>query len=181
MSQINLVIVAILLVPGIGAASDSTDPIEELKNCARTEDRNDRMTCFESLGKRVLDQEVSDVPPPRKPETIVAAAPPVAPTKPATQMTQTTLPDDLGGSGFKKVTEEKKDEVWLASGHVHRCRKTRDDLWYFYFDGGQEWRQNSQGRYRFENCDFDVTISKDFFGFKMVTAGGRKIRVRRVK
>ncbi len=176
-----LAIVAVLLAPNIGATGVSTDPVEELKNCARTEDRNDRMACFESLGKRMLDQEVSDVPPPTEPETVAAILPAAALTKPATQTTQPGLPDELGGSGFEKPKERKADEIWPATGHVRRCRKTRDDLWYFYFDSGQEWRQNGRGKYRFENCDFNATINKDFFGFKMQIEGGRKIRVRRVK
>jgi len=70
-----LVIVAMLSLPNIGATAVSIDPVEELKNCARTEDRNDRMACFELLGKRVLEQEVSDVPPPTEPETVVAVLP----------------------------------------------------------------------------------------------------------
>ncbi len=186
MNQVNptnlfLVIIAILLIPNIGATAVSTDPIEELKNCARTEDRNDRMACFESLGKRVLEQEVSDVPPPTKPETVVAVLPAAAPTKPATQTTQTGLPDNLGGPGFGQAAEEKTDEVPPARGHVRRCRKDHDDLWHFYFDSGQEWRQNGRGRYRFEDCDFYATISKDFFGYKMEIEGGPKIRVRRMK
>ncbi len=190
MNQTNLtksffVIVAILLAPTIGATDVSTDPVEELKNCARTEDRNDRMACFESLGKRVLDQEVSDVLPPTEPEpepeAVVAILPAAEPTKPATQTAQTGLPDELGGSGFEKPKEEKADEVSPATGHVRKCRKTQDDLWYFYFDSGQEWKQSGQGKYRFENCDFNATINKDFFGFKMQIEGGKKIRVRRVK
>jgi len=178
-----LVIVAALSLPTIGATDAATDPVEELKNCARTEDRDDRMACFESLGKRVLDQEVSDAPPPTEPEpeAVVAVLPAAVPTEPATQTTQAGLPDEIGGSEFEKVKEGKKEEVPPARGHVRKCRMTRDDLWYFYFDGGQEWKQSGRGKYRFESCDFYATISKDFFGFKMQIEGGRKIRVRRVK
>ena len=194
MNQTNLtksflVLVAILWLPIIGATGVPTDPVEELKNCARTEDRNDRIACFELLGKRVLEQEVSDVPPPTEPEpepeaepeAVVAVLPAAAPIKPAAQATQTGLPDEIGGSEFEKPKEKIEDEISPATGHVNRCRKTRDDLWYFYFDSGQEWRQNGQGKYRFENCDFNATISKDFFGFKMQIEDGRKIRVRRMK
>jgi len=48
-----------------------------------------------------------------------------------------------------------------------------------YFDNEQLWKQSGAGRYRFSECDFDVTITKDFFGYKMKIDGGKTLRVKR--
>jgi len=130
---------------------------------------------------------VSNVPASSKPEKVMAppsveADPPAeAPASPATQVVQTELPDDLGGSSFEKAAEEKTGKAPAPTGHVRKCRKTNNDMWYFYFDNGQQWKQSGQGSYRFKECDFYATISKDRFGYKMKIEGGKTVRVKRVK
>jgi len=152
----NLLILASALFAFSGAsvAADVTDPVADLKTCARTEDSTARIACYEALGKRVLgeDSNVAEPGPDR-------------------------LPDNLGGGDY----EEKKVKAKAARGHVKSCRQASDGRWYFTFESGQVWVQSSKGHYRYKNCDFDVSITKDIFSYKMAIDGGRTIRVRRKK
>ena len=90
------------------------------------------------------------------------------------------MPEDLGKADEEKAEKKKEQEAALGAGHVNSCRLGNDGRWVFHFDGGQVWRQSSNAQYRFEECDFDVTITKDFFGYKMKMEGRGSIRVRRV-
>ena len=79
-------------------------------------------------------------------------------------------------SGLRHHTTEG---VKSYRGHVRSCGQLSDDRWYFVFDNEQLWKQSGAGRYRFRECDFDVTITKDFFGYKMKIDGGKTLRVKR--
>lgn len=66
---------------------------------------------------------------------------------------------------------------------VVRCTKdSRGRYYFFHFENGQVWKQKSDRRLRYKECDFNVTITKDFFGYRMVPEGETgKIRIARVK
>jgi len=53
----------------------------------------------------------------------------------------------------------------------------------FTLDNGQVWKQRLEGRYRYSGADTRVTITKNFFGFYVMTleATGRSIGVERVR
>lgn len=53
----------------------------------------------------------------------------------------------------------------------------------FTLDNGQVWKQRLEGRYRYTGTDTRVTITKNFFGFYVLTleATGRSIGVERVR
>jgi len=52
----------------------------------------------------------------------------------------------------------------------------------FYLEGGQVWKQVGDKRLYFKDCDFNVTISKDFFGYKMQREGEKsRFRVSRLR
>jgi hypothetical protein len=84
------------------------------------------------------------------------------------------MPDNLG-----KVDRKEGKEKKTYRGHVQSCGQMFDNKWYFVFDNGQVWKQSSRGSYKFEKCDFDVSITKDFFSYKMKIDGGKSLRVRR--
>ena len=86
------------------------------------------------------------------------------------------VPDDLGIEKKKKEQAAKKKSY---RGHVRSCGQMSDNRWYFVFDRGQMWKQSSDWIHRFKECDFDVTITKDFFGYKMKIDGGITLRVKR--
>lgn len=213
--RINLTTVLIIgmtlvLLSGRGLAASEIEALEELKNCARTEDSAARISCYEELGKRVLGEESvkaaevavveADVAEPEVVETKESEAGVVesgvgepAPTAPlaaegsavteskvvetvSPQPEAQRLPDDLG---IEKKEERKPAEKKSYRGHVRSCGQMSDDKWYFVFDSGQVWKQSSEGVYRFKECDFDVTITKDFFSYKMKVDGGKTLRVKR--
>ena len=166
------------------ATADITDPLEEIRNCARTENRDERIACYETLGERVLAQEASVAPPEPEPTPVAAASTPAPTAAPPANAAPTGLPDDLSNPSAAKAEKKKKKEqrnAPLGVGHISSCQLSPDGRWRFYFDGGQIWRQNGDDRHSFEECDFEATISKDFFGYKMKIEGGETIRVRRVR
>jgi hypothetical protein len=69
-----------------------------------------------------------------------------------------------------------------VQARVVRCLEQYNEKFLFYFDNGQVWKQKTDKRLTYdEDCRFDITISKDFFGYKMETPEGRTIRISRVK
>ena len=63
-----------------------------------------------------------------------------------------------------------------------RCEKDSRKKFFFYLEGGQVWKQVSDKKLYFRDCNFDVTISKDFFGYKMQRVGEKsRFRVSRVR
>jgi len=189
----------LLGLSGNVVAATPTDPIEELKECARTDDTTARIACFEALGSRVLGEESENTVSSADAESAVAepVAVKAAVAEPAaveaavveataveatvvetapSQAESSPMPDDLG---VEKKKEEKPAEKKSYRGHVRSCGQMSDDRWYFVFDSGQVWKQSGNGKYRFKECDFDVTITKDFFSYKMEIDGGKTLRVKR--
>lgn len=160
----------ILLAPASLAAE--LDPATELAACARIVDDSERVTCYEELGNRVLANQT---------DTSQADAAAIGTAAVAEMPEPTTeaagLPDDLGGSKFE---EAAAGEGPPSQGRVIRCEEGSDNRWFFYFEGGQVWKQNDDRRRRFKDCDFIATIAKDMFGYKMQIDGvDGKIRVNR--
>jgi hypothetical protein len=152
--------------------AQSGDPIAELKACARITDRDARLSCLDELGERVLREESADKAPAKaevpRPETASAAK----------QSNVQPLPDDLGKSN---VGENEEDRI-KYTGTVKSCQEGRYGDWYFIFENGQVWKDVSDRRLRFDECKFDVTITEDFFGYKMrIDALDKTIAVRRYK
>jgi hypothetical protein len=138
------------------------DPVEELKACAKMTDRDARLACFDNLGERMLREESADKKPTRE-----NVAQPEAVTSTATNAQP--LPDELGIS---------RDIQYI--GLITSCKKGHHGDWYFIFDNGQVWKAVNKRNLRFKECNFNVTITKDTFGYKMQIDGVEKtIRIRR--
>ena len=171
--------------------------VEELKGCARMADQASRLACYEELGKRVLAAEsvveapsveagpVEATPVEPVPVEAVAAAPAVeavqqAPAElPAAPVPAEAIPSDLGQA--KKEEKKKNEKPPVYRGRMASCRENADGIWYFTLENGQVWEQSSRGYHRFEQCTVDVSITKDFFGYKMTIEGGKTLRVRRYR
>lgn len=105
-------------------------------------------------------------------QTVPAAAAPAATEAPA------RLDDEVGKESLGR---DKQDEVFVH-GTVVKCIEDATGKYLFYFDNGQIWKQKDNTIIRWKECAFDVTISKDFFGYKMIPAGEtRKVRIGRVR
>lgn len=89
--------------------------------------------------------------------------------------------DDLGSETLPRGNRDDaaKREVRAT---VSRCEKDVRKKYLFYFENGQIWKQTSDTKLYFKECNFNVTITKDFFGYKMKTDNNnRQIRISRMK
>lgn len=87
------------------------------------------------------------------------------------------MPPSQQNAGTRAVTEE-----FELKAQVNRCEESVDGRYFFYLDNGQVWKQTRTDRYRYKDCNFSVTIIKDFFGHKMVTDDGeRTVRVKLIR
>ena len=154
--------ILLLTVFASSSAAQSVDTVEELKICASIADQEARLACFDELGERVLREESAV-----EETTHDEVAEPEAAT--ATTTDVQPLPDELGSSKTARYT-----------GLITSCKKGHYGDWYFFFDNGQVWKEVNDRRLRFKDCNFNATITKDGFGYKMRIDGEKKtIRVRR--
>ena len=81
----------------------------------------------------------------------------------------------------RENTDDRYETVSIRAT-VTKCRQDGNKKYYFYLENGQVWKQSDRKRLKYEDCNFDVTIIKDFFGSKMQQDGeDRRIRITRVK
>ena len=160
-SNTTIFILLITVFTSSGVAQ-SADTVEELEVCAKMTDQDARLACFDNLGERVLREESAD-----KKSTQEKMAQPEAET--ATATNAQPLPDDLG----------KAKNIQYV-GLITSCKKGYYGDWYFIFDNGQVWKDVNNRDLRFKECNFNATITKDAFGYKMRIDGVEKtIRVKR--
>ncbi|MDJ0793232.1 MAG: hypothetical protein QNI98_03225 [Woeseiaceae bacterium] len=160
-SQIAVFVFLATLSTSSGAGP-TADTIEELKACARITEQEARFACYDELGKRVLRQETAESNPAQE-------SPLQTEAQTATTTVVEPLPDDLGS----------KNEIQYAAS-VTSCKQGLHGDWFFFFENGQVWKQVNNRNIRFKECEFDVTITKDRFGYKMrIDAEDRTIRVKR--
>ncbi|MBT8090786.1 MAG: type VI secretion protein [Gammaproteobacteria bacterium] len=135
---------------------------DTLRACSAIDDASARLACYdEAVGR----------PAP--------AASTIA-TPPAETRAEKTL-DDLGAETLPGASRAE-DEAIAVRATVTGCKKDARKKYMFFFENGQVWRQSSDKRVYFKDCNFDVTISKDFFGYKMQKDGDKgRIRISRIK
>ena len=122
--------------------------------CASMSKNVERLACFDSVAAAFSQPIVKD----KKPNIPKA------------------LDENIGGSKFDKVKDKKK----VSRGSVVSCQKSRDGKWFFVFDNGQVWKQTDRLKRRYKDCSFNVTISEDGFGYKILVDGEKgPIRMRR--
>jgi hypothetical protein len=70
----------------------------------------------------------------------------------------------------------------VVRGQVVSCSKNPYGKYLFTFASGQVWQQKDNKRVPWRECNFDVTIRKDVFGYVMQRPGEKKtIRIARMK
>ena len=153
----------LMLLPVSANAQEPAD----LERCAKLEDPQARLECYDAASKR---QRSAAQPAP-------AAATP-GPDDPREPAQAAPLSDAVG----EEQLQPKEAVEGPVRGKLTDCREGPTGKWYFYFDNGQVWEQRDSDRLRFNECKFEVTISKDFFGYKMeLPDSDNKIRIARVK
>jgi len=130
---------------------------DQVMRCAAVDDASLRLACYDKIGGR------QDLAP-------AIASMPSPPT------------DGIGSEQLPKKAEQEKEAKGPVLARVNRCTKDAHKKYHFYLDDGQIWKQVSGKRLSFKECDFDVVISKDFFGYKMQVDGEKsRFRVTRIR
>ena len=165
----SFAILAWLNVYSVAAAADAA-------NCRAISNDAERLVCYDDLGSTpaISSEPARQVEVPPAP----VAAPAVTPV-PDTDAATEALDDDVG---LEKVKGREEKQQVLVKGHVSSCREDGIGKFRFYFDNGQIWQQKDNRKIPWRTCDWDVTIKKDFFGYKMSPVGeNRSIRIARIK
>ncbi len=156
----------VMCAPALVLAQSS----EDLNRCSEIEDDAKRVACYDEVaGRQSTVQEVNT-------EKEVALSAP----EETVGEELVPLNDDVGAEMLSN--KDKVDDDKPVRGRITSCQKNSLGDYFFFFDNGQVWKQKSDTRLRYKECDFDVTISRDFFGYKMQIEGeGKKIRIGRIR
>lgn len=148
-----------LAMPSFAVADASA-----VQRCGAIEDAGSRLKCYDEIAKqttapqRTIDKEEQNDKDSRQEEL---------PEKPS--------------PGKEKSGEEDPDTESFTTT-VTRCEKSYDGKYLFFFENGQTWKQVKTDRERYQNCNFTVTVTRDWFGYKMQRDDNdRRIRISRVK
>ncbi len=166
------------------AATAETSIEEKLQQCRALEDQAVRLACYDELASRkpeaepatltVVETDTAAEQTSEETESVTDAMAEVADAPPANDERLATL-------GQEQVGVKKSEELELQA-RVVRCQKDGFRRYFFYFENGQVWKQKSDRRLSYKECDFNITITKDVFGYKMLPEGEtRRIRISRVK
>lgn len=172
MRSVTIPVLMVLMGHAHAAAPDLAD-------CRTITNDAERLACFDAQLSEASPGKHSDESSSASEESSadVDAAPssttaPVPPPAPA----------DLGIESVPGKAAKGKKEEESFSATVTRCERMADRRYAFHFSNGQIWRQANNERLYLPDCSFDVTITKDFFGYKMQQVGEKKrIRINRLR
>lgn len=157
-SQLGAAILCTVLVMPVISAHASESISEGLIRCSGEADASARLACFDALS--------------RAQEPMIEAS---------TESTPMVPGDQLGAESVRSKDVEKAADVAIKAT-VTKCVKVENKGYQFHFENGQIWRQTDGKRLKYDSCAFNVTVTKDFFGYKMQEDGQKsRIRVTRVK
>jgi len=148
-----------LAVPSIAAADESA-----LQRCGKIEDAASRLECYDEIAQQTTAQQQ-----------------PVDKEGPNDKVSpQEESPEEPSPDKEKSGEEDPDTESFTTT--VTRCEKSYDGKYLFFFENGQVWKQVKTDRERYQNCNFTVTVTRDWFGYKMQRDDNdRRIRISRVK
>lgn len=164
---------AMLLACTTTLAVADNDVASGLGTCKSIESDTERLACYDQLAGATTSGPV--------PVAVAVAATTTAPT----ESPQPSAPQPLTDDVAKEVVEDKVAERPEYAAMVTRCDDAkREHRKFFLMENGQVWKQANTGRmsFRDKSCNFEVTITKDAFGWVMeIPSENRKVRVKRVK
>jgi nucleoid-associated protein YgaU len=193
------------------AAQDDGELLQQLRACRAIADDALRLVCYDMLGKvqsqvsapaaavdsppapaaqePVADPPVPDSPAPIEDPPVAASAATTvsaaaaSPPEPVAAAVATQGPeyapltDDIGAWNIRTANNAKRP----IRATVTRCFRNARDDYFFHFENGQIWKYKGNRRLRYKECSFDVTITRDGFGYKMQPIGeDRTLRISRV-
>ena len=142
-----------------------------IQECRSIDDEAARLACYDGTASPPPPAEATVV------EPVVAVAVAVSSEPEVVEIAR--LDDEIGR---EKLDRRDGEEDLAVRGRVVSCRENAHGKYLFYFDNGQIWKQKDNNPIRWKDCSFEVTIGKDFFGYKMVADGEkRKIRISRIQ
>lgn len=145
-------LVALLAIAA--TATNVVGAVDDIGACAKIADDKQRLSCYD---KAAQDRQ-------RRTETGAA------------EKSSSQQSIDSG------VSSGPSSEEFKLQAHVSRCEESADGRYYFYLDNNEVWKQTRSYRQRYKDCNFSVTITKDWFGYKMLTNDDeRAVRIKRVR
>jgi len=153
----------------------------QLRRCASLHDEDERMRCYDALARQEMPEEKDAAAPAVSAES--SEPPPAAQEPAAEESTETmkavAISDDVG-----REQVERGDVAGNVEYHsrITSCKKNSSGRVFFFLENGQIWKQTDYATFRYRSCDFDITLTKDSFGYKMRIAGKKSsYRVSRVQ
>lgn len=161
---------AVFLFAVLAARADESIS-DGLQRCRLIEGASARLACYDGLGRGQTPAPIA----------ASASADPSSVEQSAVEQPGNKSLADPGTETVRGDTGDKYETVTIRAT-VTKCRQGENKKYYFYFENGQVWKQSDRKRVKFKDCNFNVTITKDFFGSKMQQDGeDRRIRITRVK
>jgi hypothetical protein len=165
-----------ITLSSLSLAADSE--VAAILKCKAMQGDAARLACYDAL-----DSEASAKPPappsaPPTPTKSSADALPVVETATVAKESAPVLDDDIGRENMAPAGGEQL----TVRGDVVSCRENLTGKLVFTFASGQVWQQKDNKNPRWRDCEFSVTIRKDYFGYIMKPDNNDKeIRIARVK
>ena len=172
---------ALVLLAFMSAPLAADSEVDAVLECKSMQDNTARLACYDALNSPSLPEATipAEHAAPAAPAVPVEAEP-AAPRPAAAQQPGERAPEALSDDIGRERLGPRKGEELLVRGRIISCRESLTSKYLFYFANGQVWRQTDNSRIRWKECDFEVTISKDFFDYKMVRDGEKKkVRIAR--
>jgi len=180
-----------VIAPFVSFAKDELPG--ELRRCSLIDDSSARLDCYDAYSGRKTRAPIVPSEPPaeetlgKKPPDEIAVDKKTPDQNAVNKTTRVGVAannktlDDIGSETLPKSAREEVEKLEVRA-KVSRCKKDYRKKYLFYFDNGQIWKQTSDNKLYFKDCNFDVTITQDFFGYKMrLDSEKRQIRISRVK
>ena len=154
------------------AAQSYGQESRDYENCVGLEDAAARLACYDKIVNQQAPAEADESAP---------ATEPVEQVVPSAAGEPMPLSEEIGREQLSG-DEASGEEPETFAGKVTDCRQDAAKKWYFFFDNGQVWKQKNSDTLRIRDCEFEATITKDIFGYKMQIDGeGKKIRIGRIR
>ncbi len=162
-----------------------------MARCAGIDNAEARLACYDEVANRGVPTqsdpdatEIELLPAATRSEPQPLTESVRSDPQPATAAPSSGPQPLTGEVGEEQLSGKSRPEREPESfrGKVVECKQDASKKWYFYFDNGQVWKQRANARLSRRDCDFEVTIAKDSFGYKMQIVGeSKKIRVGRIR
>ncbi len=150
----SLALLAVVAIwPTVQAAD--FDVRSALSDCRNISDESKRLSCYDAV-EHSLSEQTTDA--------------------------NNEALNSFGAEQLPRSDEQIRRDNPSVNAKVTRCTRGSNKKLYFYLENGQVWRQKSDRRLRVKACQFNVEISKDFFGYIMKRIDeDLRIRVARVR